>query len=244
MPVNTYKTLFPITIAAFFTITIVYLYNLDQRIQRIESTQDIYTHKAQLGIKENNQNPSKSSNKKPSTTPITEYLNASENTPENKLIYGNLNARITLTMLSDMDCPYCKKMHPNLKKLVDSSEGVLNWEYRHLPLKRHNPSATNKAMLVECVNKAEGNRAAWSTLNALVSGHSISDLAIGELATCIENNEKKAELLEDMQYAEAINVMSTPVIIVTDNETGKQGMLKGYKEPQHIVKAIEMVMGI
>jgi len=60
---------------------------------------------------------------------------------KNDHIYGNPGAAITLVEYSDYECPFCKRFHPTAKKLVDQSDGKVNWVYRHFPLAFHHPGA-------------------------------------------------------------------------------------------------------
>lgn len=68
---------------------------------------------------------------------------------------------------SDIDCPFCKKVHPTLQALVD--QGKIAWVYRHSPIPQLHPFAYTKALAAECVAQQKGNTAFWSYLNALVS---------------------------------------------------------------------------
>lgn len=49
-------------------------------------------------------------------------------------LYGSPRADITIVEFSDVECPFCARVHPTIERLVDESDGQINWEYRHLPL--------------------------------------------------------------------------------------------------------------
>ncbi len=85
-------------------------------------------------------------------------------------IYGKQNAEITIIEYSDYECPFCKRIHPTLKKIVDDSNGSVNWIYRHWPLHQH---SFEKLAAAECVAKIKGNDAFWK----------YSDLLFGLLKT-------------------------------------------------------------
>ncbi|MEL6803246.1 MAG: thioredoxin domain-containing protein, partial [Bacteroidota bacterium] len=51
---------------------------------------------------------------------------------DNRAIYGDIAAPVTIVEFSDYQCPYCSRLHPTLKQIVDESGGGINWEYRHL----------------------------------------------------------------------------------------------------------------
>lgn len=73
---------------------------------------------------------------------------AADQVPNDARVYGDLKARFTLAEFSDLECPFCKRLHPNLKEIVDKSNGAINWQWRHMPLGFHNPAATDEAIVV------------------------------------------------------------------------------------------------
>ena len=85
-------------------------------------------------------------------------------------IYGNPNAQVTIIEYSDYECPFCKRIHSTLKKVVDESNGNVNWIYRHWPLHQH---SFEKLAASECVAQIKGNDAFWK----------YSDLLFGLLKT-------------------------------------------------------------
>lgn len=77
-------------------------------------------------------------------------------------LYGNLDAAVTLIEYSDFECPFCKRFHDTAKRLVDASNGQVNWVYRHFPLGFHNPGAQKQAEAAECAAEFGGNQAFWT----------------------------------------------------------------------------------
>ncbi|MDD3662929.1 MAG: thioredoxin domain-containing protein [Candidatus Pacebacteria bacterium] len=73
-------------------------------------------------------------------------------------VYGNPNAPITVIEYSDYECPYCKNFHETMKKVVDESNGQVNWIYRHFPIKQN---SFEKSAAAECVAEIKGNDAFW-----------------------------------------------------------------------------------
>lgn len=72
---------------------------------------------------------------------------------------GNTNAEITIYEYSDLQCPYCRQLHPTLKNISEKYDDVL-WVYRHLPLNIH-PQAMPAALAAKCVAEEKGNDAFW-----------------------------------------------------------------------------------
>lgn len=71
---------------------------------------------------------------------------------------GNPKAPITLIEYSDYECPFCKRIHPTLERIVEESNGTVRWIYRHWPL--HQNSFT-KLAAAECVAQIKGDEAFW-----------------------------------------------------------------------------------
>lgn len=80
-------------------------------------------------------------------------------------ILGDLaTAQATVIEYSDIDCPFCKRLHPTLQALVN--EGKIAWVFRHSPNPQLHPDAYNKAVTAECIAKLSGNDAFWKYLDA------------------------------------------------------------------------------
>ncbi len=86
-------------------------------------------------------------------------------TPNDHIQGDVTTAPAVIVEYSDIDCPYCKKLHPTLQALVD--EGKIAWVYRHSPIPQLHPFAHTKAVATECVYEIAGQKAFWSYLNVL-----------------------------------------------------------------------------
>jgi len=76
-------------------------------------------------------------------------------------IYGDARAPVSLVEYSDFECPFCKRFHPTVKRLVEQNAGKVNWIYRHFPLEFHNPGTQKQAEASECAAALGGNEAFW-----------------------------------------------------------------------------------
>ncbi len=70
-------------------------------------------------------------------------------------IYGNPDARFTVALYADLECPHCRVYLPQLQRWVVSNDHV-NLAWHHLPLPQHEPAASRGAELAECVGQLEG----------------------------------------------------------------------------------------
>lgn len=95
---------------------------------------------------------------------------------DNRRVYGNPEAAVTIVEFSDLECPFCARLHTTLKQVVDESNGAVNWEYRHLPLPMH-VNARPAAIASECVARLKGNDAFWQYLDVLFANIGSADAA-------------------------------------------------------------------
>ncbi len=79
-------------------------------------------------------------------------------------IRGNPNAPVKIVEYSDYECPFCKRFHPTMRRVMDEygKKGQVAWVYRHFPLEQLHPvKARAEAVASECVNELGGNEAFW-----------------------------------------------------------------------------------
>lgn len=75
-------------------------------------------------------------------------------------IYGNPEARFTITLYADLECPRCQAYLPQLQRWIVTNDHV-NLVWRHLPLPQHEPAASREARRVECLGQSEGREGVW-----------------------------------------------------------------------------------
>jgi len=144
-------------------------------------------------------------------------------------IYGDKDAKITIVEFSDFECPFCSRVHPTLKRIVDESEGEIKWEYRHLPLQNHR-NAFDAAVASECIARDLGNDAFWSFTENLftnIGDHDATYYAAEaqkmgvepeKYVTCINNQEVKDIVNEDMRVANSFGGRGTPFSVIVDGK--------------------------
>ncbi|GIW69411.1 MAG: hypothetical protein KatS3mg101_0158 [Patescibacteria group bacterium] len=82
---------------------------------------------------------------------------------------GEKTARVQLFEYSDYDCPFCKRVHPTLKSLLENNPGEVVWIYRQFPLTQLHPEARIKSEAALCAGKVGGNDAFWAYSDALLT---------------------------------------------------------------------------
>lgn len=170
-------------------------------------------------------------------------------------IYGNPDAAITLIEYSDFECPFCKRFHPTARKLVDGSNGEVNWVYRHFPLAFHNPGAQKEAEASECAAELGGKDAFWQYGNRIFErtksngkGFPIENLVplakeIGldeeKFAECLDSGRMAEKVKKDYDNGVAAGVSGTPGNFLLHNESGRIRVVTGAVPLQKLQAGVE-----
>lgn len=117
---------------------------------------------------------------------IIDYILSGEEIPEDEAdlsslvlpvdasdhILGNPDATVTLIEYSDIDCPFCQRLHDTLHAVVTERDDV-RWVFRHFPIASLHPAAYNKALATECVYELSGNdnETFWNYLDLLIGSN-------------------------------------------------------------------------
>ena len=171
-------------------------------------------------------------------------------------ILGDKNAPVTLIEYSDLECPYCKLVHPTLTKLLQDYSGKVRLVYRHAFIHQQGPAEANAA---ECAN-AQGKF--WEFTDTIFAntpsndGLNLADLPkyakdsgvadIPAFETCVKNsaytsitNADNAEFTSLNQAMDATgNPIGTPFFILIGKD-GKETPIIGAQPYATFQKAIE-----
>ena len=152
-------------------------------------------------------------------------------------IYGNPTAVVSLIEYSDFECPFCKRFHQTPKEIVEAYAGQVNWVYRHLPLRIHNPGAQQQAEASECAHELGGNDAFWEYSDAIYArtesnGEGFPQAQLVPLAAeigleaglfrdCLDSGRFATRVQEDLDEGTQIGITGTPATILLHNRTGE-----------------------
>ena len=172
-------------------------------------------------------------------------------------ILGNPGAPVKVIEFSDFECPFCKRFHPTMKRLMDEygKNGKVAWVYRHFPLDAIHSKARKEAQAAECANELGGNEAFWAFADRLYEvtpSNDRLDLALlpriaqeigldrGKFEACLGGDARggkyAAHIEADVQDATASGATGTPFsLVIAPN--GKIFPLSG-AQPYAAVKSI------
>lgn len=151
---------------------------------------------------------------------------------------GVKNARFVWVEYADMECPYCKNIHPDLTKLLNVYSGKLAWVFRHFPLQFH-PKAQKSAEASECANELGGSDAFWQMTNLIFE--KMPDLELSQLSSlasqiglgeqqfsqCLDSGKFEKKVKDQLNEGTKAGVQATPTGVIYDLKTGKTLLIEG-----------------
>ena len=156
-----------------------------------------------------------------------QYANVNVPAPsEADHVYGSRTAKIFLIEYSDFQCPFCSRVNPTLKSLVDESDGEIAWIYRHFPLESIHSEARPSAIASECVTAQLGNDGFWifmdrvfanqQSMSAALYSSIAGEMGINPIAynTCVASGTYDALIDQHSGEAAAAGGTGTPFTVV------------------------------
>lgn len=152
-------------------------------------------------------------------------------------VRGNKDAKVTVVVYDDFQCPYCSRMHQTLNDVLKSYGDRIKVVYKDFPLKEIHPWAERAAIDSECLAKVDGS-AYWdfadyvhtngreiqgehSPVSAQQAAVDRITLEVGKrhaanaaaLESCVKT-QSRTDLDASVKEAEGLGVESTPEVIV------------------------------
>jgi protein-disulfide isomerase len=135
---------------------------------------------------------------------------------------GNPNAKVTVVLFTDFQCPTCAKAHPTLEKLIEEFGSSVKFVVRDFPLDQHK----NALKAAEAAEIAREHGKYWEYIALLYRNQpslEIEELrnyavSIGldreEFATALNNGKYAAQVERDLLDGEKVGVDATPTFFV------------------------------
>lgn len=151
---------------------------------------------------------------------------------------GDTNVRYVWVEYSDLECPFCKSIHPSLQKVLNDYNGKIAWVYRQFPLQFH-PKAQKSAEAVECAADEGGNDAFWKIADLIFEKMPAMELAqLPELASqiglnqttfqqCLDSGKFEKKVKDQQAEGSQAGVQATPTGVIYDLKTGKTKLVEG-----------------
>ena len=131
-----------------------------------------------------------------------------------KIIYSAKDEKYKIHVFTDVDCPYCKKLHREMGTLNDSGITI---KYLASPLAQLHPTAQEKMQKIWC---ATDRKQAMDNYNI--------DRSVPDVEKC--NNPVASQLA----ISKKLDVRGTPSIFLSDGTN-----LQGYFPPEELLMEIQ-----
>lgn len=143
---------------------------------------------------------------------------------ETGIVVGDPAAPVRIVEFSDFQCPFCARVAPDLRALVEERPGEVALVFRHLPLEAIHPHAFDAAVASTCAaeqgrfepmhdllfeRQAEIGTVAWGDF-AAEAGVPDADA----FAACLESEPVRERVRADASEAERLRIGGTPTLIV------------------------------
>lgn len=164
-------------------------------------------------------------------TPVKVETLSLEKVADNEHMRGDKNASLTWIEYSDLECPFCKRIHPDLQKMMDEYKGKIRWVYRHFPLNAIHPKAQKAAEAAECAGSLGGNDAFWKFADKLFEGSPDSldpdkmaktaesvGLDESQFKSCLNSGKFASKVGEELKAGEKAGVTGTPGNFLLDSK--------------------------
>jgi len=167
---------------------------------------------------------------------------------------GPDTALVTLVVFSDFQCPFCKRVEPTVKQVLDTYKDKVRLVWKHQPLSFH-PRAEPAAQIAELAYKEKGAKGFWEARDALFeSMPKLEDADLIEVAKKIGLSEAKAKqalatkqfkarIDADVELADNVQASGTPHFFVNGRRFVGAQPFEKFKEviDEELKKAEELV---
>ena len=165
------------------------------------------------------------------------------------------DALITVMEFSDLECPFCAKLHANgtPKALADKYGDKINFVFKHFPLSFHK-YAQQASEALECAWELGGSDKFYAFIEAVfkagqptesVIAATVKDLWLDATTfdQCLKSAKFASKIKTDMtQWSSIFGVQGTPNSIIINNQTKKYLKVEGAYPTDQFVSKIEELM--
>ncbi|MEM9070287.1 MAG: DsbA family protein [Myxococcota bacterium] len=164
-------------------------------------------------------------NEEPAEAPEGDELPAVPPVPDHAPRKGGNQARVTIQVFSDFECPFCGRINPTLERVLEQYGDQVQVVFRHMPLRNHRHAELAAEAAIE-VRAQLGDAAFWRFHDRLFANQRAltrDDLLrhgveVGadrrQLERALDNHRHRSQVAADQRAARAMGVRGTPTAIV------------------------------
>ncbi|MEE8290270.1 MAG: thioredoxin domain-containing protein [Candidatus Tectomicrobia bacterium] len=135
---------------------------------------------------------------------------------------GPEDAPVTIVEFSDFQCPFCRRVQPTLKRLLQEYEGRVKLVFRDFPLRSIHPQAQKAAEAAQC---AAEQRQFWPYHDQLFASSALRPddlkryaqemgLNTEQFNACLDSDKYATEVEADLQDGVDVGVSATPAFFI------------------------------
>lgn len=138
---------------------------------------------------------------------------------DDALVMGNPDAKHKVIVFDDPDCPYCVKLHQEMKQVIEKRKDIVFY-LKMFPLRQIHPQAYEKSKTIVCEKSNE------KAIKLLEDAYAKKEIPKPSCDTTVID--------ENIKLAEKLGINSTPTLIFDDGRTAR-GAIKA----EELIKLIE-----
>lgn len=141
---------------------------------------------------------------------------------------GNKNAKIVIQEFSDFQCPFCVRVNPTLKEVLEKHGNEVKIVWRNMPLPFHKDAPLAAEAAVE-VHKQKGDAAFWDYHDKLFAGQKdpgvqrpqlekyaeeLGGIDMNKFKKALDDRTHQARVEADIEAAKKADINGTPGFVV------------------------------
>ena len=153
---------------------------------------------------------------------------------------GSKDAKVTIVMWSDYQCPFCGRVEPTLKQVMDTYKSDVRIVWKNQPLSFH-PNAMPAAEAATAVYKEGGNDKFWAMHDKLFENQ--RDLSpenykkwagevgvnMGKWQAAVDGHKFKDDIQKDMTLGNSVGANGTPAFYIDGREVSGAQPFESFK---------------
>jgi len=199
-----------------------------------------YREKNGWKVQKPTNNQAQNDNSKGSTISLDKVKKVTENT----YILWNPDAKISFVEYSDLECPFCKRLHEagTIEQILSVYKDKVNFIFKQFPLDFHaNSQKEHEAALcawnlgwsdkyykyITAIFKRTNSNGYWFSLDALVPLAKELWLSESKFKTCLDSGKNASRVQSETSEWQSFGVTWTPWNVIINKETWEYKLLPG-----------------
>lgn len=139
--------------------------------------------------------------------------------------FGNKNSKVKILIFEDFECPYSLQAFPELEKIRQKYEPVVEFQYKYFPINEIRPHANKTSLAAKC---AQEQNKFWEYYriifenqkfedSSLVSAAEMASLNIEKFNLCLEEQKYQEDINSDLAEGLKLKIRGTPTFFINDS---------------------------